>query len=118
MLLVLRHSHSLQTLKTTSDFLKNATLSVVMKIIRNMFAKVRVDAKTTEKIKRDCNNFYVEVISSLCFGGREAPEPELVKTLLDMVLHDTGTSKLLLYEPPDSAPTIRSFLLQLLLDKG
>ena len=90
----------------------------MVNVISKMFAKVRVDAKTAEKIKGDCNQFYIEVISSLCFGGREAPEPELVNTLLDMVLHGTGTSKLLLYKQPDSAPTIRSFLLQLLLDKG
>ena len=89
-----------------------------MNVIGSISAKVRVDTKTIAKIQRDCNQFYIEVISSLCFGGRKAPEPELVKTLLDEVLHSTGTSKLLLYKQLDSIPTIRSFLLQLLLDKG
>ena len=87
-------------------------------MISNMSTKVKVDVATLEKIQTDCNQFYIEVISSLCFGGREIPEPKLVKTLLDMVLHGTRTSKLLLYKQPDTAPTIRSFLLKLLLDKG
>ena len=82
-----------------------------------MFNKVKVNETGKAKITRDCNRFFIEVVSSLCFGGREAPEPDLVKVLLDTVLHDTETSKLSPYKEPDKTPTIRSFLLQLLLEK-
>ena len=109
----------MQTLKSDSDFLKSQTLDGVKQVLNSMFStkRLKVASSIKAKIRRDCNRFFIEVISSLCFGGREAPEPDLVKMLLDTVLHDTETSKLSPYKDPDKIPTIRSFLLQLLLEK-
>ena len=68
------------------------------------------------EIKRNCTRFFIEVISALCFGGKQVPEPALIRSLFDSVLQDTGTSRLSPYGEIDSMPTIRSFLLQLLLE--
>lgn len=68
----------------------------------------------------------MEVVSSLCFGGSAAPEPNLVKMLMDVVFNESGvdsrpeleTRDLTPYNivSSDKIPTIRSFLLQLLLE--
>ena len=61
----------------------------------------------------------MEVVSSLCFGGDQAPEPDLINMLMDTVLGDDNkTRELSPYDEskPDKKPTIRSFLLQLLLE--
>ncbi len=65
----------------------------------------------------------MEVISNLCFKGQAAPEPDLVKMLLDIVFMEKGklrTQELTPYKDDKSAgdkiPTVRSFLLQLLLE--
>ena len=109
----------MQALKSDSDFLKCETLDGVKRVLNGMFStkKFKVAPSIKAKIRRDCNRFFIEVISSLCFGGREAPEPDLIKMLLDTVLHETETSKLSPYKDHDKIPTIRSFLLQLLLEK-
>ncbi len=77
---------------------------------------LKADEATKDKIKRSCSNFFIDIVSSLCFGDMEAPEPDLIKLLLDTVLQDTQTSKFSPYNNQDKTPTIRSFLLQLLLE--
>ncbi|XP_064403130.1 E3 ubiquitin-protein ligase RNF213-like isoform X2 [Halichondria panicea] len=108
------------TLKSHSDFLKEVTVKEVKKILNAVFnfPKLKADNITKKKIRKSCNRFFIEVVSSLCFGGMEAPETELVKLLLDTVLRDNQTSRLSPYndEQQDETPTIRSFLLQLLLE--
>ena len=110
----------MQTLKSHSDFLKEVTVKEVKKMLNAVFnfPKLKADNITKKKIRKSCNRFFIEVVSSLCFGGMEAPEPELVKLLLDTVLRDNQTSRLSPYndEQQDETPTIRSFLLQLLLE--
>ena len=71
-------------------------------------------------LRRDCHSYYIEVVSTLCFGGQHAPEPELIKNLMEVVftkdrdlvspLIDTKTEK------GDEVSIIRSSLLQLLLE--
>ena len=75
------------------------------------------------EIKKSCRAYFMEVISSLCFGGVGVPEPELVKLLLDTVFINSddeveiSTRDLTPYEGKhDSVPVIRSFILQLLLE--
>ena len=67
----------------------------------------------------------MEIISNLCFKGQAAPEPDLVKMLLDIVFMEKDkkllhTQELTPYKDDKSAgdkvPTVRSFLLQLLLE--
>ncbi len=102
-------------MKNHSDFLKKVTLDEVKQLLNNMMFNKKLKAYKL-KIKKSCNRFFIEVVSSLCFGGVDAPEPELVKSLLDTVLQDNQTSKLSPYKEQDETPTIRSFLLQLLLE--
>ena len=108
----------MQKLRSHSDFLKVVTVNEVKQLLNAVFnmKKLRADNTIKRKIRRNCNRFFIEVVSSLCFGGMEAPEPEVVKLLLDTVLHDSQTSRLSPYNEQDETPTIRSFLLQLLLE--
>ncbi len=102
-----------------SDFIKVVAVKNVKILLNTMFPvlKLKADNIIKRKIRNSCNRFFIEVVSSLCFGGVEAPEPELVKLLLDTVLRDTQTSILSPYNNEhDKTPTIRSFLLQLLLE--
>ena len=74
------------------------------------------------KIKNSCRTFFMEVISSLCFGGVGVPEPELVKLLLDTVFIDSDDKQIStrnltpFLKERDSEPVIRTFVLQLLLE--
>ena len=74
------------------------------------------------ELKNSCQAYFMEVISSLCFGGVGVPEPQLVKLLLDTVFIDSvdeqiSTKDLTPYKgEQDSVPVIRSFILQLLLE--
>ena len=69
----------------------------------------------------------MELVSTLCFGGHETPEPELIKMLMDTIFTEggqegeegeLGTREFSPYKEAkrDDIPTIRSFLLQLLLE--
>ncbi len=112
------HTNSIQTLKWHSDFLKKDTLLAVKQFL-NVFFKLpqlEADEDTKDKMKDNCNRFFIEIVSSLCFGGRETPESELIELLLDTVLQDRETSTLSPYKKRDQTPIIRSFLLQLLLE--
>ncbi|XP_064404373.1 E3 ubiquitin-protein ligase RNF213-like isoform X3 [Halichondria panicea] len=106
------------TLKRHSDFLKKDTLLAVKQFLKTFFdlKQLEADKGTKDKIKDSCNRFFIEVVSSLCFGGREIPESELIELLLDNVLQDRETSALSPYKKQDQTPVIRSFLLQLLLE--
>ena len=85
-------------------------------------------------IRKSCRNFFIEVVSRLCFGQSSPPEDELVAMLLDIMFTEQGekregeaggegegvrrgTRDLTPYEEKkDENPIIRSFLLQLLLE--
>lgn len=82
-------------------------------------------------VKRSIHTFFIEVISSVCFGQSSLPENKLIEMLLDIVFKkkemqgDEGseweitrlqTSDLTPFKVRDEKPTIRSFLLQLLLN--
>ena len=65
----------------------------------------------------------MELVSSLCFGAHSAPEPDLIKMLINMVFTegqeaDVGTCDFSPYQEgrSDEVPIVRSFLLRLLLE--
>ena len=80
------------------------------------------DKHIIKQIKKSCRQFFVEMVSDLSFGGPTVPEPELIKMLLGTIFvkKDESTQELTPYKDDKSAtdkiPTIRSFLLQLLLE--
>ena len=81
------------------------------------------DEKKRREVKRSCRGFFMEIISNLCFKGQAVPEPDLMKMLLDIVFMEKGklhTQKLTPYKDDksvrDKIPTVRSILLQLLLE--
>ena len=76
-------------------------------------------AETQKKLRNYCKSYFMEVVSSLCFGQLSPPEPDLIKELLNVVFTEQDTTKDFTYsdkEETDKVPVIRSFLLQLLLE--
>ena len=78
-----------------------------------------------KKFQVDCCNYFVEVVSTLCFGGDKVPEPDLIKMLMEIIYKaegDTDTEltqdlTFLTEEKEDKLlPIIRSSLLQLLFE--
>ena len=83
-------------------------------------------------IRKSCRNFFLEVVSGLCFGQSTVPDHDLVEMLLNIVFTEKaqvgggdeegglGTRVLTPYKDDpkgkDETPIIRSFLLQLLLE--
>ncbi len=66
-----------------------------------------------------CNNYFMEVVTTLCFGGDGMPEPELIKMLMDIIFTENdSTCDLTPFTNTkgDKSPIVRSSLLQLLLE--
>jgi hypothetical protein len=84
-----------------------------------MEKKLKEDDKI-RAIKKSGREFFMEVVSQLCFGERAAPEPDLIIMLLNTVFirNTDSTQELTPYknDKVDRVVTIRSFLLQLLLE--
>ena len=85
---------------------------------------IKTRAKTVSSIQRSCREFFMEVVSNLCFGGHKPPEPDLIKMLMNTVFTERkedasalDTRDMTPYQAdPDQVPVVRSFLLQLLLE--
>ena len=113
-----------QRLERACDFCTFSTVNAVQLQLNSVekVLKDTVDKTTIREVKKSCRVFFMEVVSDLCFKGEAAPEPKLVKMLLDTVFvgkdEPTTTQDLTPYKDgkPDKTPTIRSFLLQLLLE--
>ena len=78
-------------------------------------------ASIIKEVKKSCRGFFMEMVSELCFKGHVPPEPKLIEMLLDVVFlekDEPSTQDLTPYKDgkADKIPTIRSFLLQLLLE--
>lgn len=107
-----------------ANFLQAKTLDRVKKHLNTMDREIKkkIAAKSVQKdIKKCCHEFFMELVSSLCFGGTIPPEPELIEMLINTVFNEkegSSTQSLTPYDDTkvDKIPTIRSFLLQLLLE--
>ena len=89
-----------------------------------IFPRSKELKKKLHAITKSCDDFLIEVVSSLCFGQQTAPEDDLIEMLLKHIFTETeeesgsrmATKELTLYrQKQDETPVIRSFLLQLLL---
>ena len=86
--------------------------------LSNLEKRVKKEEKEKSKeVRKCCSEFFLQLVSNLCFGSDIAPESKLIKMLLDTVFAES-THELTPYSEvkPDKVPTIRSFLLQLLLE--
>lgn len=85
-------------------------------IITNIFLRL-VKSKEMKSFKKFCHNYFIEVVSTLCFGGQSAPEPALIKMLMEVVF--TKDKDMVSPMPGgkiDEVSVVRSSLLQLLLE--
>ena len=65
-------------------------------------------------ISECCDSYFMEIVSSLCFGqSNHQLEPDLIERLIKAVFTEQGQVQ----ERPDKIPVIHSFLLQLLLEQ-
>ena len=71
-------------------------------------------------VRQSCKSFFMETVSSLCFGQPILPDHDLIDNLLNVVfteqLDNTKEFSYKSEEKADEVPVIRSFLLQLLLE--
>lgn len=70
-----------------------------------------------KNFKKYCHSYFIEVVSTLCFGGLRAPEPDLIKMIMEVVF----TKDMDMVSPMsggkiDEVSVVRSSLLQLLLE--
>ena len=73
-----------------------------------------------------CNRFYMQVVSQLCFENSTAPSDDVMRHLLQLIIHKKEISKLnstiirtrkmtILETVVDTTQDLRSILLQLLI---
>uniref|UniRef100_A0A1X7TWB5 RZ-type domain-containing protein n=1 Tax=Amphimedon queenslandica TaxID=400682 RepID=A0A1X7TWB5_AMPQE len=106
-----------------SDFTKRETILKVQRVLRvldkDVEKKLKYATNMQKKVRECCESYFMEVVSSLCFGQLNPPEPDLIKELLNVVFTDQQKTREFTYserQRNDSVPVIRSFLLQLLLE--
>lgn len=91
-------------------------LSLVIIITSYRYLK----GKDLTKFKRDCHSYFIEVVSTLCFGGENAPEPTLIKNLMELEDMDLVSPVIVKKSDKRSKSSkisvVRSSLLQLLLE--
>lgn len=72
-----------------------------------------------KEVENSCNEFYVDVLTNVFFGGGEVPESSVIQELLEIIFNEnlqgTGFS---CTQQDDSQPNVRigRLLLQLLLE--
>uniref|UniRef100_A0A8D2QE60 Ring finger protein 213 n=1 Tax=Zonotrichia albicollis TaxID=44394 RepID=A0A8D2QE60_ZONAL len=78
--------------------------------------------------RQRCNNFFIDMVTTMCFKDNKPPEPQVIQSLLDLlfverktVLKDTNHSAVYtkflspFHDEVDKTPIIRSVMLKLLL---
>lgn len=89
------------------------------------FPRSKESKERLHAITKSCDDFLIEVVSSLCFGQQTRPEDELIKMLLNLIFTMTeeesgsrmASKELTLYRQKHNRnPVTWSFLLQLLLE--
>lgn len=75
-----------------------------------------------KNFRQRCNNFFMEVVSQLCFAEGTPPSQEVIKKLLSYIIGQSTrgtkmvTKELTVFQDSiDPTPVVRSFLLQHLL---
>lgn len=107
-----------------SDFSKASTLEVVKGQLNDLTKKLKtkkeIRKETLKEIKANCATFFMEVIACLCFGRSKVPETALVEVLMKTIFErdESKTQDITPFDDGkmDKKPTIRSFLMKLLMD--
>jgi hypothetical protein len=120
-------------MKKGADFSKLETmkrLRVFLKAVNNELRdlyKTKESKKIYHAIMKSCDDFFMEVVSTLCFGQATVPDGDLIEMLLNLIFTaatsadgaTTSTKQLTSHKQrTDEVPVIRSFLLQLLLGQN
>ncbi|XP_014379404.2 E3 ubiquitin-protein ligase RNF213-like [Alligator sinensis] len=89
----------------------------------------REAVENCNKFRRKCNSFFLECVSSYCFGGRNPPPAKVIEQLIKFVAckpsNSEHTESTCVYKPTsdlspfeecmDPSPTVKSSLLKMLL---
>uniref|UniRef100_A0A672UQ88 Uncharacterized protein n=1 Tax=Strigops habroptila TaxID=2489341 RepID=A0A672UQ88_STRHB len=90
-------------------------------------SELREAIARSAQFRQRCNNFFIDVVTTMCFKDNEPPEAEVIQELLNLLFvhrsvlegsdHPTVHTKLLspFNEEVDETPIIRSVMLKLLL---
>ena len=74
-------------------------------------------SKDLKTFKKHGHSYFIEVVSTLCFGGQSVPEQALIKMLMDVVFtKDKDMVSPITGGKSDEVSVLRSSLLQLLLE--
>ena len=99
--------------------MKAETLNMVMTTLTNMETNLKKihEKETVKMIKKSSRHFFLEVVSKICFSLATLPESDLIKMLINTLFMDSDSLKTQNVSTQKvKVPTVRSFLLQLLLD--
>lgn len=87
----------------------------------SLYSYVEVDQ--IANFERNCRNYFIAVVSNLCFGGETMPEPALIEMIMGIVFTKSDSTSLgtraltpVVNGKIDEVPVVRSSLLQLLLE--
>ena len=77
--------------------------------------------KNFKDFEKNCRSYFMEIVSTLCFGGQNAPDSDLIKMLMQLIFTENKKSGLTTQDltplgHKDKTPVVRSSLLQLLLE--
>ena len=110
-------------MKQVLSFEKADTLETIKYNLNNLEVQLKThnDRNLAKQVKQSCRDFFFELVSNLCFDGQAVPEPLLIEMLIRMVFDKDGESSQSTIAPSkrdkaDKTLTVRSFLLQLLLE--
>ena len=105
------------TIKQSGTLIMKSLRMFIINVINFFPLRLIKGKKELKDFKQHCHNYFMEVVSSLCFGGQTTPEPSLINMLMKMmfseeqsIIASSSDRKL------DAVPVITSSLLQLLLE--
>ena len=118
-------SLSRQELKNASVLVKLFYAAILSILFYNDYniCFCRSQTEKLASIRNSCRAFFMELVSTLCFGTHLAPEPPLIQMLINTVFTERQETEVRTREfspyheaKSDEVPVIRSFLLKLLLE--
>ncbi len=80
------------------------------------FEYFTVHRNKLKTIRLSCHSFFMEVVSTLCFGQSIPPEEELVKELFNLAVNKGSKKDFINFDNSSEVPIARYFLLKLLLE--